>query len=84
MLRFSFSLSSCGRVDVSAWPPRHGDNWNLTPVARQTKLVGVCVGASGIMQEALRLEEGHHRRWGKVWRAKSTGASGVMVQGCEN
>ena len=36
------------------------------------------------MQEALRLEEGHHRRWGKVWRAKSTGASGVMVQGCEN
>lgn len=84
MLQFSFSLCSCGRVDVSAWPPRHGGTRNLTPGASQTKLVGVCGGASGITQEALRLEEGHHRRRGKVWRAKSTGASGVMVQGCEN
>ena len=44
MLRFSFSLCSCGRVDVSAWPPRHGGTWNLTPGASQTKLVGVWVG----------------------------------------
>lgn len=41
-------------------------------------------GASGIIQEALRLEQDYHRRRGKVWRAKSTGAPGVMVQGCEN
>lgn len=81
MLWFSFSLCSCSRVDVSAasqaWRDSESHSRSQPGQVGGGELLELSKKLSG---QSGATTEGR----GEAWRARSTDAPGVMVQGCEN